>query len=355
MFDAPLSKFLGRVVLAVGVVGLAWLAWNVADILFLAFAGLLLGVFLRTLVRFLQRVIPLPSGWALLVVVVLLLGFFGFIIWLLTPRLSRDFSELINDVPAAFDHLENQLQQYPWGQSLLQWLPPPMQLASPKGQLFAQFTGTLSTTLNGLANVIFILFVGFFLAGDPQMYYAGLLHLVPSTRRERLRGVLDELIATLRWWLLGQLFSMVVIGALTGIGLWLLGMPFALAIGVVAGLLEFIPYVGPILTGALAGLFALMISPWEALYVILLYIGIQQFEGNILIPLVHQYTVALPPALTLTAFLIVWSLFGFTGLLVATPLVAVVVVLVKMLYIEDVLHGSPDLARKMLRSRPASG
>ncbi|MEZ4869301.1 MAG: AI-2E family transporter [Caldilineaceae bacterium] len=351
MFEIPLSKFLGRLVLAVGVVALAWLLWNVADILLLAFAGLLLAVFLRTLVRLVQRVVPLPNQLALTVVVFILLVVLGLGGWLLAPRLNRDLSQLVTGVPEALRNLADQFQQYPWLQNMINQLPTPSELVPPNRQFLSRFTGTLSTTFNVLTNIIFILFVALFLAGDPQMYYDGILQLVPSTRRSRLGEVLDEVIVTLRWWILGQLFSMIVIGTLTGLGLWLLGLRFALAVGVIAGLLEFIPYVGPLLTGTLAGLLAFMVGPWQALYVVLLYIGIQQFEGNLLIPIVHQYTVSLPPALTLTTFLIVWSLFGFAGLLVATPLIAVALVLVKMLYIQDVLGGTPELPRHMLRRR----
>lgn len=347
--ELPFSRFLGYVVLAVAVVALVWLTWNVLNILFVAFAGLLLAVFLRILATLLQRFSPLSNQWALAIVVALLLLLVGLIGWSLAPRLNRDLLQLLNGVVPALRNLEERLQQYTWLQNFMDRALRPSQLPTASGQLITGFTGTLSSTLNSLANVIYILFVGLFLAGSPQMYYDGILQLTPSARRNRLREVLDELIATLRWWILGQLFSMLVIGTLTGVGLWLLGMPFALALGVVAGLLEFIPYVGPILTGSLAGLLALMIGPWQAVYVILLYTAIQQFESNVLIPIVHQYTVSLPPVLTLTAFLIIWSLFGFSGILVATPLVAVLVVLVKMLYIQDVLGGVPNLPRKLLR------
>ncbi|MFN8442393.1 MAG: AI-2E family transporter [Caldilineaceae bacterium] len=351
MANVSLSKFLGYVVLAVAVVALLWLIWTVLDILFLAFAGVLLAVFLRILVTLLQRVSLLPDQVALAVVILLLVLLLGFTGWFLAPRLSRDLLQLLNSVVPAVRNLADRLQQYTWLQTFINQTLPPAQLSSASGTLLLGLPGTLSSTLSLLADVIYILFIGLFLAGSPQTYYDGLLQLTPPTRRLRLRDVLDELIATLRWWILGQLFSMIVIGTLTGIGLWLLDMPFALALGVIAGLLEFIPFIGPILTGALAGLFALMIGPWQALYVILLYTAIQQFESNLLIPLVHQYTVSLPPVLTLTAFVIIGSLFGFSGILVATPLVAVVVVLIKMLYIQDVLGGVPNLPRKLLRGR----
>lgn len=346
-----MSQFLGRVVLIVGVVALFWLLWQIADILLLAFAGALLAIFFHILVRLLQRFVPLSNQWALLVVVLVLLALFGLLGWFLAPQLTQDINALFDNVPAALRQVTTQVDQYGWAQRLLDRLPSLEQVVTPSGSLFSRITGTFSNVLSLLANLLLILFVALFLAADPSMYRNGLLQLVPAPRRPRTEAVIDEVVTTLRWWILGQLFSMTVIGVLTGIGLWLIGLPFALTLGVIAGLLEFIPYVGPIVAGVVAALLAFAQSPIDAFYVILLYIGIQQFESNILTPLVHQYTVSLPPVLTLVAVLAIGTLFGFIGLLVATPLLAVIIVLVKMLYIEDVLGGEADLPHKLFQRK----
>ena len=343
------STFLSRVVLAVGVVALALLSWQVAGILLLTFAGVLVGVILRTLVRLVECVMPLGNRWVFPLVVLLLLLTFVLLGWLLAPRLTMDINQLRRGIPAAVQHLEDELERYGWGQDLLGTVPSLDQLDLFGGSLLTRLTRAFSTTVGALANVGFVLFVGLFLASNPKMYREGALQLVPKARRARVREVLSEMIITLRWWLLGQLVSMSIIGVLTGLGLWLLGMPFALVVGVIAGLLEFVPVVGPFVAGALAVLLAFMQGPLSALYVLLLYLVIQQLESNVLTPLVHRYTVELAPALTLAAVLIIGSLFGFIGVFVATPLVAVSVVLVKMLYVEDVLGGSAKLPRKMLR------
>ena len=344
---------MNRVLLVVGVGALTLLLWQVSGILLLAFAGVLLGVLLRTLARLMERVLPLGDRWAFAAVIALLLTVTSLLGWFLAPRFGAEIDQLSVGIPAALQNLENRLEQYGWGKDLLGTLPSlaPRDLFS--SDLLARLLGTFTTTFGALVNLGFIVFVGLFLAANPKMYREGTLHLIPKARRERAREVLSEMVATLRWWLVGQLISMLVIGVLTGLGLWLLGMPFALGVGVIAGLLEFVPFVGPFLGGALAVLLAFMEGPLQAMYVLLLYLFIQQIESNVLIPLIHQYTVELAPALTLTAVLIT-SLFGFVGVFVATPLVAVVVVLVKMLYIEDVLAGSPNLPRKMFKQKAPS-
>lgn len=346
-----MSTFLGRTVFVVGVVALALLLWQTAGILLLVFAGMLVALFLRTFVRLVQQVLPLGDGGAFSVVAALLLVVTLLLGWFLAPELSGEVEALRTGIPVAVQNLEDRLEGLGWGEDVFGNLPSLDQLDLFGSDLLSRLTGVFSTTVGGLANLGFILFIGLFVAVSPNMYREGSLQLIPKARRERAREVLAELATTLRWWLVGQFIAMLIIGVLTTLGLWLLGMPFALGVGVISGLLEFIPFVGPFVGGALAVLLAFVEGPLQALYVLILYVLIQQIEGNVLMPLVHQYTVELAPALTLTAVLIVGLLFGFVGVLVATPLVAVGVVLVKMLYIEDVLGGEADLPKKMFKAK----
>lgn len=150
------------------------------------------------------------------------------------------------------------------------------------------------------------------------------------------------------WWLIGRLLSMLIVGITVTISLWLLGIPLALTLGLLAALLDFIPNLGPTLATVPAVLLALMQSPTQAVYVLLIYIVIQQAESYLLTPIVQHRTVSLPPALTIIAQVILGVLFGVMGLILASPLAAVVLVLIKMLYVEDVLGDTiedlPDLS-----------
>jgi predicted PurR-regulated permease PerM len=175
------------------------------------------------------------------------------------------------------------------------------------------------------------------MAVAPDFYTEGIIHLVPIESHARAREVLRAIGQTLRWWLLGRWVSMIVVGLLTAAGLWLIGVPLTLTFGLLAALLTFIPYLGPLLSAVPPTLLAFTQQPQQALYVILVYLGIQSVESYLVTPLVQQRTVSLPPALTLTEQVVLGLLLGGIGVILATPLFAVLVVLVKMLYIEDML------------------
>jgi predicted PurR-regulated permease PerM len=195
--------------------------------------------------------------------------------------------------------------------------------------------------LGAIGNVIIILFVGIYFAATPQLYTNGLVRMVPQSKRGRAREVLQELGHTLASWLLGKAASMLIVGVATSIGLSMLGVPLALILGIIAGLLDFIPYLGPVMAGVPAVLLALSISPELAMYTVLLFVGVQLVEGYLLQPLIEARAVDLPPALVIVMQLIFGTLFGFAGVALATPLAAGLSVLVKMLYIEDVLGDRP--------------
>jgi predicted PurR-regulated permease PerM len=188
-----------------------------------------------------------------------------------------------------------------------------------------------------IANFFIAILVAIYLASEPQTYIHGFTKLFPLGRRARVREVLAEIGETLQWWLVGKSGSMLVIGILTWIGLSIIGVPLALTLGLIAGLLSFIPNFGPILSAIPAILLAFIESPVSALYVIGLYVGIQLFESNLVTPWIERQTVELPPALTILSQLTLAVLIGGLGLVLATPVLAVIMVLVQMLYIQDVL------------------
>jgi predicted PurR-regulated permease PerM len=268
--------------------------------------------------------------------VLMLLAILGIGVWLLAPDLAAQLSELAETLPRSIQHLEQRIRQYGIGQWFLAHATPVSALL-PEGSMLGRITRVFSTTLGVLASLIVILVIGFYIAVAPQVYTEGVARLVPIERRGRAHEVLQALGQTLRWWLLGRWISMMLVGLLTAVGLWLLGVPLALTFGLLAALLTFIPYLGPIISAIPPTLLVLMQSPMQVLYVILLYLGIQSVESYLLTPLVQQRTLSLPPALTITAQIFLGLLLGTLGVILATPLIAVTLVLVQMLYIEDVL------------------
>jgi len=188
-----------------------------------------------------------------------------------------------------------------------------------------------------VAGLFLILVLAIYVGADPALYHAGLMHLFPHGARARAGVVLTRVATVLRKWLVTQLVAMVAIGVVSTLTLLVLGVKAAVALGVIAGLLEFVPTVGPILAAVPAIAMGFLDSPEKALTVGLAYLVIQQLEGHVLIPMLMKEGMDLPPALTIVAQAVMALLFGFLGLMVAVPLLAVVIVPIKLLYVEGVV------------------
>lgn len=331
-------EFVYRLLTVVGLIALVvtlfWLVWAGADVLLLIFGGILFGVFLRGLSDLVRYIVPLSPFKSVVLVLCLLGAVVGGGGWLLGSAIAAQLSELGRALSESWQQVQLQLRQYTWGAHLLDGL----NLQSlTRGESLSRVTSLFSTSVGAAFSLLVILFSGIYLAFDPELYRRGFIRLVPLSARARAEDVLDALGETLRGWLISQAFSMVVVGTATTIGLWLLGTPLPMALGILAFVFTFVPYVGPIVAAAPAVLVALTVGPTHALYVGLLYFGVQMVEGNLLTPLVQQQMVKLPPALTIVAQVLMGVLLGTVGVVFATPLAACTLVLVKMLYIEDTL------------------
>lgn len=340
---SDLAKFARRVCVVVSIVALAGallaLFWAATNVLLLLFAAILFACFLSGLSHLLRDRTPLSAGWSLAIVSVLLVALVTAGVWLLAPRVVAQADGLVQGITQSVAQLRSQLSQHEWSRRLLANAPGVVELAK-RADLVARVTGVFSTTFGLLANVILVGFIGLYLAVAPGLYVRGIVRLFPQAKRDRMREVLEELGGTLRRWLVGRAALMISNGVLTTIGLELLGVPMALTLGLIAGLLNFVPNIGPIIAGIPAVLLAWTLGPMTALYVLLLYIFLQSLDGYVFTPLVQRRTVNLPPALTIFAQLLFGVLAGSMGLLLATPMTAVALILVQKLYLEDVLGDS---------------
>lgn len=352
------------------------LIWVTHQILLIAFLGVLFGLAVASGTDYLQRFrIPRGLGASLIV-----FGFVGILYGLgmwAAPTLRAQFIELQKTLPGALDKAEEWLDRQRSG-LLGQIIPggavdqaeravgarrpgPQGQTEQPpegqrpaagssgaEGSLPSTLTGQLgavtrylfsflSSTVAVLGGIILILFIAIYIGMEPGLYKKGLLHLVPHAARPRAREVLTAIGMTLRRWLVSQLIAMLVIGVVTTITLKLLGIEAALSLGIIAGLMEFIPIAGPFLAAIPAVAMGFIDSPQKALIVAIAYIAIQQLENHVLIPMLMREGLDLPPLVTILGLAVMGIVFGFLGMLVAVPLLAVIVVAIKLLYVEDVV------------------
>lgn len=310
------------------------------DVFLLVFAGILLAVLLRSLSDPVRRHTPLSEGWSLAAVVFLLIALFGLIGWSLAPEISNQFDQLIQNLPRMIHQFNARLTQYEWGRRLLAQTPKAAeQWARPSG-LIAGLAGLFSTTFGVLGNIVIVFFIGLYLAVDPASYRNGIVRLFPLDRRTRIKEVLDQIGETLRWWMIARLIAMIVIGVLITAGLWFIGIQPALALGLLAGILNFVPYIGPLLSIIPVLLIALGQEPTKVVYVALLYLVVQWIDNHFVTPVIEKKTVSLLPVFTVAVQLILGVLTGALGVMLASPLTASFLVIVRMLYIEDMLGDS---------------
>lgn len=327
---------------AVGFLLFLALLWFGVDVILLAFAGILLAIFLNGLASYVARWTGLKHGLSLLITGLGLIGILVGAGYALAPGISEQSQELSEQLPKSLDNLRQYIGKYEWGHQLLDAIPKLGELFNNPMGLVPKVTGVLSSTAAAVMNFLIVIAVGIYFAIEPGLYRRGFIKLLPLGDRRRAHEVLDATGNTLWWWIIGVMISMATIGILTTIGLWALGIPLAPTLGLLTGVLAFIPNFGPILSAIPPMLLGLMISPMDAIYVVLLYIGVQAIESNIVTPQVQKRTVSMPPVLGMVGQLLFGIFFGFLGLLLATPLVAAIIVLVKMLYVEDVLGDKEE-------------
>jgi len=312
------------------------------EFLLLIFMGIIFAIFVHAAGRLLHRFTHLPQTLSLTLALLLLVGAALMLLIVSTPRFADQSAQLVDRLPQALSGLEDYLHDSGWGRTLIDKLSQAEQQAD-LGENLQRFLGVFSTLAGGLIGGLIVFVIGVYLAYEPAVYQRGLLMLLPSAHRSHANEVLAELGHALRWWLGGRLLSMLVVFLLTWLGLALLGMPLALLLAVIAGVLSFIPNIGPVVSALPAVLLGFTQGAQMALYVVLLYAAIQSVESYTITPLIQRRAVSVPPALLLTFQLLMGVLAGFIGLFAATPLLVAMIVLIKMLYIRDRLNDPVSL------------
>lgn len=326
--------FVRRVLIVLALAAVFFLVWELRILLLMLFGAIVVASIFRAVADTICRFTPLPNGVSTGLSILLVLGSVGALIALFGAHVGSQVETLRETLPAAWRTLEQRIGNIGLSDQLDRFV---ATITAPGGGSLSGFGRTLLSIGGGLADLLVVIFAGIYLATQPNFYRIGAIKLVPQTRRRIAAEAMLESERALRLWLKGQALAMLVVGLLTGFGLWLLGMPSAFTLGLLAGALEFIPFAGPLIAAVPAILLALAVSPELALWVALLYLAVQQFEGNILTPLVQQYAVDLPGAVLLFSLIGFGSLFGTLGVILAAPLAVVMMVLVKRLYVIETL------------------
>jgi len=318
-------------VLAIGLV-----FWIVGDVLLLVFGGLLMAVGLDGLARTVSRHTPLPRPWSLVVVLVVSLTSLAWLAMYMATPLLDQFDELWSRTADSIDDVIEWLSQFGWAQ---QWFGDGNsgQLADAAGTLVDHAAKATMLLLGALSSLVVLLAIGLFAAFNPQLYRDGLLKLLPDPFRQRFDLALGAIAHALRWWFLGQLVSMLLLGVTVSIGLLIIGVDVWLGLGVLTALLTFIPYIGPLIAAVPVLLAGFAEGPQVGLVVLVFYFIVQNVEGNVVVPLIQHRAVHMAPALMIAAQVVMGVLFGVLGLILAAPLAVVAMVAVNKLYVEDVL------------------
>lgn len=328
------------------IIALFWLVGYSASFFFLVFGGVVFAVVISGLAHFLSDKTPLPYGASVAVVMLLLIGIIVGGGWLLAPTVSEQADQLAESLPASIDRLQQSLRQTSWGKRILDGIPEnPGKLLSRSGSsegVLTKVTGVFSSTLGALVNMLIVLITGVYLAANPGSYRKGFARLFNPGYRDRLLEVMDQCYDTLKNWFISRSITMTVVGVVTGVGLAIMGIPFAIVLGIIAGILNFIPNLGPYISLIPAVLVAFPEGMYQPLYVVALYMGVQSLEGYVLTPLLDKKFVSVPPALLLFAQVLLGLLVGLSGVLFASPLVAVMLVIVQELYIKDRLEKKAE-------------
>jgi predicted PurR-regulated permease PerM len=343
-FDLKGRPLLVGLEIGAGILGLlavGLVLWYIAQILLVFFAAIFLSVFFSGVGKFLEKRTRFGYPTCVAFTLIGLLQLIVLVVLLVGPSISGQFANLSDALPKSYHQILDWLKGSPIGGRLVSGMQEAMQASKSSGMgNIVKFAGL---TFNGLGGILFALVIAIFLAFQPDLYRNGFLELFPEARQKRVKEVLDELGFTLWWWLMGQLVTMASVGILITLGLTCLGIPMAGTLGLIAAILSFIPSIGPLLSVVPALLLSATVSPQMALWVALLYLVVMTLESNVITPLVQRKAISLPPAFVTGSEIIMGLLLGGAGLAFATPLCAVILVLVNMLYIQDVLKAKGSL------------
>lgn len=335
------AEFLKLALVVVAVAIIPKLVWYLFGVVLMTFGAIILAMLLRLGARPLVRWLSLPEPLALLLSGLLVLVIIGGSGYFFGTRIADELQDVVQRVNSANGSIQASLKGSDIGNFLLN------HISGPDFSLASVLSGFLRLSTSFLEGLIIMVISGVYLAAQPRLYRDGLIWLFPPRAHARAAEIIDGIGEALRLWLLGQLIEMILIGVLSTLAVWIIGVPSPLALGLIAGVGEFIPYLGPILAAIPAILVALTKNYETALWTLLAYLVIHQIEGQIVTPLIQRRMVAIPPAVMLLGIAALTYLFGMTAIVFAAPIAVVIFAAVNLIYVRDTLGEKTALIRKL--------
>ena len=330
-----MKTFAQKVFVATVVIGAVALAAFVMQWILLVLAGVLLAILFRTAAEWLADHTNLSLRWATAVVLIAAGVLICGTAWEFGSRIGAEADQFMSKVAGELKYWQSRAQQYQIVSRMFSGSS--MNLEQPTQII-------VKDVIRFVAAVVLILFVGAYVSVDPDTYIDGFLHFFPNPRRRRVRETLGDTGTALKWWLFGQLIAMAAVGTISAIGLLIIGVPMAVPLAVLAGILTFVPYVGALVSAVPALLIGFSVSPHTALWVLLVYLIAHMVEGYVLGPIVQHRFVSLPPALILANQFLMELLGGIVGIALATPLLVVEMVLIDRFYFKERWSEDEDRA-----------
>ena len=325
-------EFFTRTVIVVLVALVPVLVWFLFDVILIVIGAVLVAVLLRLVAepfvrwaRFPEMIALVCSGFLTAAVVAVACYLFG-------TQVDAELTDVMQRANSGVTTIMHQLQASPSGKVILQ------HIQGGGGFSFPSFLrSAFSLSISFLEAVVITVIGGFYLAAQPALYRSGLGKLFPRRMREEANETIDDIGVALRLWLIGQLIQMLLIGALTTAAVWFVGLPSPLALGVIAGLAEFVPYIGPLIASVPAILVASTQGPNVVLWTVIAYLAIHQIEGNLVVPLIQRQLIFIPPAVMLLGIVTILFVFGGASVIFAGPIAVIVFIATKKLYVREAL------------------
>jgi predicted PurR-regulated permease PerM len=331
------SEFFKRTIIVVVVALAPLLIWLLFDVVLIALGAILLAVLLQLLAEPFTRWCKFPRPVALVSAGMIILGAFGGAAYLFGIRIVSELQDVLSRADAGTRTLSSFLQRSEMGKLLLS------HIQSGSFSLTSIVSSAFSVSFTFIGAALITLITGFYFAAESETYRSGLTRLFPRSLRAEVDEITLDIAAALRFWLIGQLIQMVVIGALSTLAVWLIGLPSPLALGAIAGVAEFIPFLGPVIASIPAILVATTNGLHSALWTAAAYLIIHQLESELISPMIQRRMVYVPPALMLLGIVIISTAFGAAAFVFAAPMVVIIFVTVGKFYLRETLEESVSL------------